>query len=317
MIAIVVRRATFDLMGTSDEPNWVPLEEILSSCLEMIEQRRVTASCVFDPFGNWIISPDCADDTEIHPPWALTSEYDSIVEITIAAWDDLLSAIGSRLPEAEKQNYKTYDRQIIDSCKILSPFIEKFLQRARIPQGFQFIAPGLRVAAPEELSTQPFKDTDLKPRFALEAMRYRDFKWYPFLFLRADGIIHSSEGRYNDYPWEQMSSFSTGLYLDSTQDIQRPDGCKLLLPFSLKSARFGDGKFLNKKRDYDGLYQPGWDMFVVGGKLRLELLFKNWTEMIKNGHWVIDENGVKDGIEKFKEAETVEQWQLYWIKRTW
>jgi hypothetical protein len=39
--------------------------------------------------------------------------------------------------------------------------------------------------------------------------------------------------------------------------------------------------------------------------------------MIENGHWTVDENGVSDGIDKFKEADTEEKCDLYTIPRTW
>jgi hypothetical protein len=37
---------------------------------------------------------------------------------------------------------------------------------------------------------------------------------------------------------------------------------------------------------------------------RLELLSKNWTTMIENGHWEVDKDGVIGGIEKFKDPDT-------------
>ena len=128
-------------------------------------------------------------------------------------------------------------------------------------------------------------------------------------------------GRYDGYPWNRCTSFSTGLYLHPTKDIERPDGCKLLLPFNVRTnwwVRFGNGEPLSRVASHDGLYQPGSS--IINGDytlLRLELLFKNWKEMIESGHWAVNEDGVSGGIDKFGEADTEEKCELYHIPRTW
>jgi hypothetical protein len=35
--------------------------------------------------------------------------------------------------------------------------------------------------------------------------------------------------------------------------------------------------------------------------------------MIENGHWEVGEDGVLGGIEKFKDADSEEKWNLYFV----
>lgn len=129
----------------------------------------------------------------------------------------------------------------------------------------------------------------------------------------------SFRNRMGARPWRNR--LEAGLYLHPTTDIERPDGCNLLLLFNVRTnwwARFGNGEPLSHVAAHDGLCQPGSS--IINGDytlLRLELLFQNWKGMIENGHWTVDENGVSDGIDKFKEADTEEKCDLYTIPRTW
>jgi hypothetical protein len=340
----------------TDPPIWTPLEDILLSFVGMVEQKRVLAVSICSEFD----SPEEPKDgfweepIPIFTPWALSNDDDQIVDVTISAWHSLLSAIESRIPGPTDNEYKTYDDEHINLCDLYGHFIKKFLQKARIPN-FQFVAPGLRLSLPEELAAQPFKGFVPPPPQNLNLnlpqipssglpqisipqlpnynrpqdpnqirnpwdMAVYEYKWYPFLFLRANKKVPKAEGKYNDYPWENASEFSTGLYLINTKTIEKADGCKLLLPFPINSrafSKFGDEKGIDDVRKNDGLYQPGESLIIRDDKLRLELLFKNWTSMIENGHWEVDENGVVGGIEKFREADTEEKWNLYWIERTW
>jgi hypothetical protein len=97
-----------------------------------------------------------------------------------------------------------------------------------------------------------------------------------------------------------------------------------VLPFRLhgnQCAKFGDGRTIKYhypgcSPEYEDLYQPG-NNGGFGSRVRLALVFDNWRKMIEDGRWQVDSNGVMGSIEKFKEADTPESWQLYQIKRTW
>jgi hypothetical protein len=167
-------------------------------------------------------------------------------------------------------------------------------------------------------------------------------KHYPFLFLRADKTIKAAapsnpkspalglaEFRLHGYPWQWAWKFETGLYLLPSRSMERPDGCRLLLPFPMipeKWAKFGSGDVLDVMNRYDGLYQPqAPGHYPLSPEmqdesewcLRLELLFKNWTSMIENGHWEVGADGVLGGIEKFEEADSENKCDMYFIERRW
>jgi len=319
---------------------WAKFELMFESYLEMIEQKRVIAwngpPESWNPEYGYVVETD---------PWYLSQTDDLIVDATISAWNNLLSAIESRIPATgTPSRQQHYSPASIENCEIKGLFLKKFLQRARIPT-FRYVAPGLRVVSDEDLSNQAFKNADLsrlgrEPRADVHGSKY----WcYPILFLRFDEktyldpscrskkYLSGSEFRYNGYPWQHAAEFDTGLYITGTRHIERPDGCKLLLPFSItpeKWAKFGDRFLINPEHSYDGLYQPErssgnhWAMMWSQGSdvqwnVRLEILLKNWTYMIEHEHWDVGEDGVLGGSKKFKEADSEDKWPLYFIERTW
>jgi hypothetical protein len=261
---------------------------------------------------------DWEDMRDWNTPWILSEEDDKVVDDTIAAWNELLAAIESRIPGFEDNEQNTYDSQYIEDCKFNGFFISKFVQNARIPK-FRYVAPGLRLSQQEELAYQPFKKLDLTP-----LLHPRDpvgnYKRYPFLFLRADREVLNVEGKYTKYPWDRAPVYETGLYLENTKSMERADGCKLLLPFAVTSnrhARYSDLTVIKDYQSHDGLYQSGWGLMLQEGIQRLELVFKSWKNMVEQGHWLVDENGIICGIDKFKEADTLDKWNLYMVQRSW
>jgi hypothetical protein len=325
---------------------WITLESWLEAFTEMIEQKRIVAQHPDAPYPHRV-------DGEVAPdqrrPWCLGRDDEKLVEITIKAWDGLLSAIRSRLPDVAslgEPGRSLYNTQAIELCDIRGLFLKKFLQRATLPN-FKFIAPGLRISSEAELSVQPFSNSDVsdfRPHPNVPFYIGSKTRYYPFLFLRADKSIRSvgpsnaglqglkpEEHRLNGFPWQLAWEFETGLYLLPSKHMERPDGCRLLLPFPMtptKWIKFGSGDLLEPMACFDGLYQPqaphrthyaivAESQDEVEWCLRLELLLNNWTSMIEDGHWEVGAEGVLGGIEKFKEADSEEQCELYFIPKTW
>ncbi|KAF2670073.1 hypothetical protein BT63DRAFT_424034 [Microthyrium microscopicum] len=310
---------------------WMTLESIIEAFVEMIEQNRVMVlredpdpkTQSLEVNGFFFLST---------LPWHLSLDDETIVNITVAAWDTLLSAVESRLP-AQKSHLieyqSSYSEDIIASCDIHGFFLKKFLLKAKVPS-FKYVAPGLRTIPSEELhASQPFQNTDLSMLCTdmwKDQWTQRRFKYYPFLFLHGDTTISGGK-RVLGYPWENASKFETGLYLQPSGYIERPDGCRLLLPFSMAPGEWQTSSPIKLRYGYDGLYQPKsltvqHDLLPevqdeIECALRLELLFKNWTSMIENGHWEVGADGVMGGLEKFKEADTGGNWHLYFLGRTW
>jgi hypothetical protein len=121
---------------------WVKFESMLEAFVNMLEQNRIVALPKDtnhlqpeDPHGEGYPSSNT--------PWCLSKDDETLVDITVSAWDGLLSAIESRLPSTagqirDQQSYYSVER--INSCNIHGMFVKKFLQRARIPS-FRFLAP--------------------------------------------------------------------------------------------------------------------------------------------------------------------------------
>jgi hypothetical protein len=325
---------------------WGRFEDMLEGYLEMFNQRRVIASDK-PPQSNFEEGLDWPFELLERPPWFLNVDDEKVVELTVSAWENLLAAIESRIPtkaSSSRGQPQFFSPEAIENCKIEGLFLKKFLQRARIPN-FRYVAPGLRLALDDELPNQPFKDVgDLEQlsRFKYGDTDKEDIKYwcYPFLFLRFDQNIANypfkvgepfDPHKFNSFPWERLPNFETGLYVTTNRHMECPDGCRLLLPFPItpgKFAKFGDGRLLDAQRSYDGLYQPtngGYHYATemphganVDWNLRLELLFKQWTWMIENGHWDVGngDEGVLGGAEKFKEADSDSKWHFYYIGRT-
>lgn len=46
-------------------------------------------------------------------------------------------------------------------------------------------------------------------------------------------------------------------------------------------------------------------------------ILENWVIMVEKGKWKIDENGVAEGVDKFKEADTEQHCDDYIISESW
>lgn len=123
-------------------------------------------------------------------------------------------------------------------------------------------------------------------------------------------------------PYRDALGAIAGLYTDSTDhrdsDIEE-DGFRLFLPFTVGGngfARKSDGQRFVSRAE---LFQHGYQSF--GGEAiraqRLVRVVNKWTEMVEGGEWEVDEGGVRGGIEKFREADTEEGWEGYWIAHDW
>jgi hypothetical protein len=103
--------------------------------------------------------------------------------------------------------------------------------------------------------------------------------------------------------------------------------CKLLLPFGIGAngyARSSNSLLLGLSSnpplhtdEADQLYQiirysgllPGWRH----GQFLVKIL-TSWAYRVELGDWVITENGVSGGMEKFKEADMPDHWEKYYTQ---
>lgn len=325
---------------------WVPLETIFSSFLQMIFQRRVIA--VPDSLNNfelspeweskptWDVSPDWQEHRLRNNPWVLSLEDNPVVDSTVAAWNKLLASIESRIPRFRNRKAEpiTYAKEDVEKCSLKSPFIPKFLCKARVPV-FRYVAPGLRLALPAELSEQPFMNINVEAQLRPGENVQSKWQLHPFLFLRADRRMSNEEGitaahndtqtrypgKYWEYPLDSVPEYEAGLYLQA-KTPERADGFKLLLPFLIASNHYALNSDMSEIQGgsftYNGLYRQGYHKILPDSDShRLESLLGNWTKMVELGYWEVDENGVTGGIGKFIEADSPEKYDRYIVEKTW
>jgi hypothetical protein len=116
---------------------------------------------------------------------------------------------------------------------------------------------------------------------------------------------------------DTASGYPAGLYLKETDPYcMHPfeDGCKLILPYTLGAdafARTSDDALIGEDVGRAGedvaadvqpistqLYQMGFNHFIAKHDVQLKHVLWRWVEMIEDGKWEVDANGVVGGIEK-------------------
>lgn len=211
---------------------WVPLEIIFSSYLDMIDQGHI---------GLWDIRQPWQGEGDRCGPWVLSLNIDVPLQRTLEAWETLLTTIEARLPNSVAPT-STPDEPREIPTTIPGDFIRSFLQKARLPS-FRYIAPGLQIPTLSSLTSQSFQNRQSLIRPG-DRRSHPDF---PVLLFSFDHILHTDKRQIHNahgytwpsYPWHNVDAYETGLYLLPEQ----VDRCHLLLPYSLNEghARRGDG----------------------------------------------------------------------------
>jgi hypothetical protein len=134
-MALGIEDMDFSLPVENHPELWHPLETVLSNWIHMLQISKVTAS------------PDDAEN-EKYGPWTWHSYSEAQVGSTIAAFDQLVESIESRMPAESlrlAQEGPLLSDADLDATSIPeSCFVRGFLTRARAPR-FEFVAPGLLV----------------------------------------------------------------------------------------------------------------------------------------------------------------------------
>lgn len=313
----------------------MPLQDILQAYLDMIHEKKVTTYS----------KPDNKTSRPQLFPWEYHLHSPADVERAISAFTRLLDAIESRLPQklqhsqipargeisiedAEGQSNQQirfpYTSSVLDSSFVRqNSFARAFL--STLPARhvtFRYIAPGIQLQRPTEFMNQPFTDLwDTWDRSSWRGERENPNS-IPLLLFRGEGMNKSPWVR----PWFPdgiVEDISSGLYIESIIDWQSWDSgneTRLLLPFDIGGngyARSSEG-FLFKKwgGKSDGLYRVSFASGVMpldSHSSHIHRVLQNWAERVESGDWEVDENGVTGGIEKFKDADTLENWKKYFI----
>jgi hypothetical protein len=301
---------------------WVRLEQILEALLEMMDQRKVVA-----------IDDSYSGKQEHSFPWIMSSYTEYDLQESLKAVDALISAIEERMPVRPAQTgfeigfIDTNDPEI---STMFPPgtFARRFLEQARRPR-FTYFAPGLQIA-----TTQPFasvsvvNENTLRPVLLLQssALASRNTFRTPW------GESYSTSAFHGDF--RDIEQYPSGLYLTDIRphgDSPFEDGCKLILPYPIGEngwARTSDGAVFGEANMSSGevavpsptsteLFQLGYNHFIKGHDVQLKDVLWRWVELVESGKWEVDENGVKDNIEKWREADTEDCWQEYQLPMDW
>jgi hypothetical protein len=311
---------------------WQRLETVLSVYIDMIESEKVV--CIHNDvekpgdlnlmdFGDqgqqWLSTYDRPDalltdpstgfarnDDVMFGPWIVQPYTKDLLDQCLQTWELLVAEIKQKMPvplgdDAETQ-YGLANEEMLDIAGITENFPKQLLLRARRPR-FSYIAPGIRLPTSEEFTNQPFggvrasqTDVDIQDKM-------------PVLLFIGEGTCQPAE--FFPHPYSQHSKVPTGLYLEGwTHDDMVPfaDAIRLLLPFPIGGegtwAQTGNSLAIDNK--HDELYQIGDNPFVNNHGVSLLAVLQNFYTHVHQGNWSVDERGVSDPIEKFRDVDTKE-----------
>jgi hypothetical protein len=138
------------------------------------------------------------------------------------------------------------------------------------------------------------------------------------------------------YEFQSITDYPPGLYLTETESQNMhpfEDSCKLVLPFPLgdnMSARSSDGAIIGENLPIQGdcvahaieltsmdLYQLGHNHFIESHDVQLKHVPRRWAEMVEEGKWEVDAEGVVGGMDMWKEADTENARRIYQLPFRW
>lgn len=275
-------------------------------------------------------------------PWEIHQHTPTDIERAVSAFTRLIDAIEARLPSSsthdcgcEQPSFEginlPYSESVIEaSFTQVDSFTGCFLSALPVRQlNFRYIAPGIRLQDPVEFTNQPLAERRYNSLFPDRFSTDQLTPCFPLLLFRGE--------RENKSPWSRpwfpdgnAEDIPSGLYIEPAYkgfNWSSGNKSRLLLPFSIGSngfARSSNGiPFQRARFPGDGrpdqLYQT--DLFSgYSGYLPwdsrssyLHKALENWAERVEMGDWLVGEDGVVGGIEKFKEADTEEHWREYVI----
>ncbi|KAH0359670.1 hypothetical protein KCU65_g9837, partial [Aureobasidium melanogenum] len=295
---------------------WQRLETVLSVYIDMIESEKVVCihndverpgdfkGMLVDGEFKWVSTQDRPDAIFAAPVTGLKRNNDVMFGPWIIQPHTKEVLDGYTEPE-----YGLANEEMLESAGITEDFPKLVLLRARKPR-FNFIAPGLRLLTSEEIVEQPFKS--MMARKADLQVR----KKMPVLLVRGDGSCRASQ--WFPHPYKEATDVPTGLYLEGwTQDDLTPftDATRLLLSFTIGGedtwASTSNGIAIDGT--HDDLYQIGVNPFASYHGVSLLAILENFYAHICQGHWSVDENGVSGTINTFREAESEEHCDKYFV----
>ncbi|KAH8660540.1 hypothetical protein BX600DRAFT_514136 [Xylariales sp. PMI_506] len=347
----IVRMSIFDLDINGDE-KWYHLEEILTAWLDMIDVGKMQAvaenvKLENEKFDPWVFVP--YSELQLARTVLAFNRLATAIESRMPKIKD--SSGAQRVLSDDDDDDDAFEpllsEEDLDYALTPHGFARAFLSRSRRPK-FRYIAPGLSLPTRESMKVQPFasiKRSDLRPD-PLGEERDED-PWHPLempplLLFRSTKKYESWKVPYITgspqdppfyWPYNGVETFPAGLYMN---DVNRQsvivfeDSVKLVLPYPIGGfgyARTADGSRFGARHFMDGdqrghdrfaeLFQLGYNPFGEMHNVQLEKVLIAWRELVESGEWKIGKEGVKDSIDKWKEADRGDKWQKYTVPVGW
>lgn len=313
---------------TSHEWSWMPLEVILDSYLQIIDEGKAQA-----------VSKDQARLLKMDflygliEPWVIHQYTKTDLERATTAFKRLVEVIEFRIPPRDEPttftNLPWHDPATFENQDLLPPlsFAHEFLRSiSNCSARFRYIAPGIRFPTVLEFQDQPITDFVTSPHNHLGQYPGN----CPLRIFQIDDTEHPQPVAYGKHLG--LHNIAAGFYIYPVVQ-QWPlfwsNVCRLLLPFAIGGsgwARMSNGQPFGitdsdymdeypEPRDTHGdLYQSGTTNGITNCNLvQIDKVLNNWADRVERGDWDVDEDGVAGGIGKFREADTEAHWHKYWI----
>jgi len=312
-----------------DQLLWGDLQNVLETYWRCVESGKFVTDAEYPGFGD--------GDGLVTQGWRVEEWTEMELEGALEVWDNLVDAITKRLPgrqetedeeesqqneeDAEDENEEEYMifSEVLEQYPAIPPFARAFLSRAKKPS-FTSIAPQLDIPDEAFIHRVGAQLQELHPDASLTT-RQHDIVYLPNFLLfpwRTPGtqlLSQSDRDRWENRPGHSHTLDNrVGLYL--TPDSIHAHSSSLLLPFQLGANGHvlkHDGSTVEReKAGQDVLYQHGQCFpFLPGHGTPLAAVLANWWERVENEDWQIDQNGVADGEDIWKEADTEENAEDY------
>lgn len=295
---------------------WLPLELVLEGFLDMMDQGKALA----------VDSSYDGEQGRIEP-WIMPSYTACDLDEALDAFTRLIRAVEARLPGASNTETNRLGDAVNSSVLSANSFAGQFLAQAPDIR-FSYIAPGLRIAHQQPFASINVEPGQLRPLLLFESSQeaHQDTEQTPWGAQIVTSPFSPSFRHITHYP--------AGLYLTETDPHGAhpfEDGCKLILPYAIGGngwARTSDGALFGENTHAQGptanpvprsteLYQLGFNHFIEMHDVQLKHVLSRWADMVEQGKWTVNADGVAGGIEKWREADTEDHWQDYQLPISW
>ncbi|OJJ99611.1 hypothetical protein ASPACDRAFT_1888299 [Aspergillus aculeatus ATCC 16872] len=300
-----------------------PLEDIYADYLQMITEHKIEAQAV-QAFQ------DLVHEIEIRLPSSSNSSSSDSAQLTLP-WSD---------PAVRSEAHLVPNSFINRFCTATSAATTR-------PVRFRYLAPGIRLPTEAEFRAQPLRNLEYQSAMHRALPVARPIK-PTLLFLADDPAANTPGPTVTTVPKPDLCLNSlladfgddkhrrttaprpAGLYL--TADHRRvkscENGCRLLLPFGVGRhgwARRSDGTRMGDYAWWGGdpadanydLYQCEFNGFIPLRDTPLHQMLESWAERVRAGDWTVGPDGVADGVERWREADTEAGWRKYRVPVRW